>query len=434
MADIAVKVKNISKRYRIGLRENLPDTFIGSLSGWVKSPFSNFRRLQKLSHFSDENDTDDIIWAVKNISFEVRKGEVLGIIGKNGAGKSTLLKILCRITEPTSGKASMFGRVASLLEVGTGFHPELTGRENVFLNGTFLGMSKYEINQKFDEIVDFSGVEKFIDTPVKRYSSGMRVRLAFAVAAHLEPEILLIDEVLAVGDVEFQNKCLGKMKDVTEAGRTILFVSHNMEAVKSLCSRSIYIDKGKIKNIGNTIEIVNNYLGIHEITSRTAIINKDQIEELKHEELFQHEKYFEIDEISVCDHKNQLRLDYFSNEKILINVKFDCFYKIKNFRLAVNLFSGNGDLLMSSTFTDDSHMLKFTTLEPGHYNWQCELPENILGSNDFVIGVYLMNPYIHHLSVRSCFKINSKFKGHNGIIRLVNAPAAFKPKLKWTEI
>nr|MBC8179600.1 ABC transporter ATP-binding protein [candidate division KSB1 bacterium] len=260
MSNIAIKVENLSKRYRIGLKEELNDTFFATLSSWVKFPLSNFRRLQKLSNFNESNDSEDIIWALKDISFELNQGEVLGIIGKNGAGKSTLLKILCRITEPSSGKASINGRVASLLEVGTGFHPELTGRENVFLNGAILGMTKTEIERKFDEIVDFSGVEKFIDTPVKRYSSGMRVRLAFAVAAQLEPEILLIDEVLAVGDIAFQKKCLGKMESVSKSGRTVFFVSHNMAAVSSICSKAILLEQGRLVELGDTDQIIAQYM------------------------------------------------------------------------------------------------------------------------------------------------------------------------------
>jgi lipopolysaccharide transport system ATP-binding protein len=259
-----IKVKNLSKRYRIGLKEELHDTFFGALLSWVKYPLFNFKRLQKLSKFNESDESDDIIWALRDISFEVNKGEVLGVVGKNGAGKSTLLKILSRITEPTGGWAKANGRVASLLEVGTGFHQELTGRENVFLNGAILGMKKEEIERKFDEIVDFSGVGKFIDTPVKRYSSGMTVRLAFSVAAHLEPEIMIIDEVLAVGDVEFQKKCLGKMKDITSEGRTVIFVSHNMPSVIKLCDRAILIKNGKIEQEGKAIDVVADYLSDFE--------------------------------------------------------------------------------------------------------------------------------------------------------------------------
>src|SRR5690606_1633316 len=227
----------------------------------LKSPFVQYRKLRALTRFDKESET--VFWALRDINFEVKKGEVLGVIGHNGAGKSTLLKILSRITEPTSGEARLNGRVSSLLEVGTGFHPELTGRENVYMNGTILGMTKREINSKFDEIVAFSGVEKHLDTPVKFYSSGMKVRLGFAVAAHLEPEILIIDEVLAVGDYEFQRKCLGKMEDVSKnQGRTVLFVSHNLEAVKDLCPRSILIEKGKVNFEGVTDQVLNMYRNI----------------------------------------------------------------------------------------------------------------------------------------------------------------------------
>lgn len=261
MTNIAIKVENLSKRYRIGIKEQLPDTFVGAMTSWLKNPLSNFQQLRKLSHFSDNvTDSPDVIWALKDVSFEVKQGEVVGIIGPNGAGKSTLLKIISRITEPTAGRAILNGRVSSLLEVGTGFHPDLTGRENIYLNGTILGMSKLEVERKFDEIVAFSGVEKFIDTPVKRYSSGMQVRLAFSVGAHLEPEILLVDEVLAVGDASFQKKCLGKMGEVAKGGRTILFVSHNMQAVSGLCQRAIWFDDGMIQADGNVADVVQAYL------------------------------------------------------------------------------------------------------------------------------------------------------------------------------
>ena len=260
MTDIAIQVENLSKRYRIGTKEERHDTLLGGVSAWLKAPLTNYRKLRQLSTFSENGrHPEDIIWALKDVSFTVKKGEVVGIIGRNGAGKSTLLKILSRITEPTGGRAVLNGRISSLLEVGTGFHPELTGRENVYLNGTILGMSKKEIERKFDEIVDFSGVEKFIDTPVKRYSSGMQVRLAFAVAAHLEPEILMIDEVLAVGDIEFQKKCLGKMGDVAGEGRTILFVSHNMAYIEALCRKAVWINNGKLIKVDVTNEVIQAY-------------------------------------------------------------------------------------------------------------------------------------------------------------------------------
>lgn len=248
-----IRVENISKLYRIGNREAAYDTLRESIVQAVRAPFERLRRRNGKRNY-------ETLWALKDVSFEVAVGEVVGFIGRNGAGKSTLLKVLSRITEPTTGRAELFGRVASLLEVGTGFHPELSGRENIFLNGAILGMSRAEINRKFDQIVAFAELEKFLDTPVKRYSSGMYMRLAFAVASHLEPEILIIDEVLAVGDATFQKKCLGKLDEVAKEGRTVLFVSHNMVAVQSLCSRAFWLDKGEIQNQGPAKEVISQYL------------------------------------------------------------------------------------------------------------------------------------------------------------------------------
>jgi lipopolysaccharide transport system ATP-binding protein len=265
--ELAIKVDHISKCYRIGLKEKRNENFASALVQVLKSPITNFRQYRALYKFDDVGiDSDkfseqsDLIWALKNISFEVKKGEIVGIIGRNGAGKSTLLKVLCKITHPTKGIAQIRGRISSLLEVGTGFHQELTGRENVYLNGTILGMTKKEVERKFDKIVDFSGIEKFIDTPVKRYSSGMRVRLGFAVAAYLEPEVLIVDEVLAVGDADFQKKCIDKMQDAGRGGRTVLFVSHNMSAITRLCDRAILINDGMVADDGPAPEVVGRYL------------------------------------------------------------------------------------------------------------------------------------------------------------------------------
>ena len=254
-----IKVENISKCYKLGVinRHTLSDEL---KYRWIKLRGGNPRDHLGRIGSSREHVNGSEFWALKDVSFEVNQGDVVGFIGRNGAGKSTMLKILTRITEPTSGRAVIKGRVGSLLEVGTGFHPELTGRENIYMNGTILGMKNKEIAAKFDEIVDFSGVEKFLDTPVKRYSSGMYVRLAFAVAAHLDPEILLIDEVLAVGDADFQKKCLGKMGEIARGGRTILFVSHNAKAVRELCTRCVWFEGGQIHKNGTTDEIVSEYL------------------------------------------------------------------------------------------------------------------------------------------------------------------------------
>ena len=261
-----IKVENLSKRYVIGGKSEVHTTFRESLVHAARVPFNVIkRRAEKQSEMNE-------FWALKDVNFEVYPGEVIGIIGRNGAGKSTLLKILSRITEPTTGRIELFGRVGSLLEVGTGFHPELTGRENIFLNGAIIGMRREEIAKKFDEIVDFAEIEKFLDTPVKRYSSGMYVRLAFAVAAHLEPEILVIDEVLAVGDVEFQKKCLGKMDEVSKTGRTILFVSHQMGTIAQLCQNAIMLEKGELVLEGKASAVIADYInqGKEKFTSYRA--------------------------------------------------------------------------------------------------------------------------------------------------------------------
>jgi lipopolysaccharide transport system ATP-binding protein len=258
MSDVAIKVDHLSKLYRIGARGNRHDMLRDQIVHGIRHIFQ--RNGKPSTGGSSSVNSDLSLWALKDVSFEVKRGDVVGFVGRNGAGKSTLLKTLSRITEPTSGRAQIYGRVGSLLEVGTGFHSELTGRENIYLNGAILGMKKVEIERKFDEIVAFSEIEKFIDTPVKRYSSGMYVRLAFAVAAHLEPEILIVDEVLAVGDTEFQRKCLGKMEAVGQEGRTVLFVSHNITAVQKLCNKSVLLDSGELLAYGDTEAVTLTYM------------------------------------------------------------------------------------------------------------------------------------------------------------------------------
>jgi lipopolysaccharide transport system ATP-binding protein len=262
MSDIAIRAAGLAKRYRIGARQARYKTIRESLTESLAAPFVHLASAVARAVSRDGSgraDEDPHIWALKDVSFEIGVGEVVGIIGRNGAGKSTLLKILSRITEPTAGQVEIFGRVGSLLEVGTGFHPELTGRENIFLNGAILGMPRREIHHRFDEIVAFSEVEAFIDTPMKHYSSGMYMRLAFAVAAHLEPDILLVDEVLAVGDAAFQKKCLGKMGEVARAGRTVVFVSHQMNTIRRLCGRCLWLDGGRLRMTGGTVQAVSAY-------------------------------------------------------------------------------------------------------------------------------------------------------------------------------
>jgi len=257
--NVALSLHGIGKAYRLGSAEKAHRGAAATTTAWLARAVRNWKQLQSLGSASHAPDEEDVIWALKDISFTIERGEIVGLIGRNGAGKSTLLKVLARITTPSAGHAVVYGRMGSLLEVGTGFHPELTGRENVFLNGAILGMRRREIAAAFDSIVDFSGVERFLDTPVKRYSSGMRVRLAFAVAAHLQPDVLLIDEVLAVGDAAFQKKCLQQMENVGDNGRTIIFVSHNMSSVARLCNRTIALNRGQVVADGPSAQVIEQY-------------------------------------------------------------------------------------------------------------------------------------------------------------------------------
>jgi lipopolysaccharide transport system ATP-binding protein len=276
MSDFALRVHGLGKRYRIGAAERQATTAREALALLATAPARNLKRLTSLTSFRG-SESQNVVWALRDVSFELSHGEVLGIIGHNGAGKSTLLKVLSRITRPSTGWMEVYGRVGSLLEVGTGFHPELTGRDNVYLNGAILGMDRRYIARRFDEIVAFSGIETFIDTPVKRYSSGMYLRLAFAVAAHLEPEILIVDEVLAVGDADFQRKCLGKMGEVARAGRTVLFVTHNMAAVQALCSRAILLRRGSVVASGSVDDVVHQYLrGVETVSHEDLAMREDR--------------------------------------------------------------------------------------------------------------------------------------------------------------
>lgn len=321
--DIAIQVRGLGKKYIIGGPQKKYHTFRDAIVNSVRAPF---RRLTQ----RDIDQSSNEFWALKNVSFEVKIGEVIGIIGRNGAGKSTLLKILSRITTPTEGEVDIYGRVGSLLEVGTGFHPELTGRENIFLSGSILGMRKLEIEEKFDEIVKFAEIEKFIDTPVKRYSSGMYVRLAFAVAAHMDTEILLVDEVLAVGDAGFQKKCLGKMGDVAKEGRTVLFVSHNMAAVSALCSRAILLENGKLVLNDSTKQIIEMYLNVLSDTANIALSERTDRKG---------NGVVRFTDIWLSDITGKKIDHVYSGQNININIKYESKtnHPIRNFRVAFSL-------------------------------------------------------------------------------------------------
>ena len=327
--DIAINVSGVSKRYSIGVKKD--DSLRTSITSLFKSSGSS----------------SEDFWALKDLSFQIKKGDVVGVIGRNGAGKSTLLKILSQITRPTEGKIDIAGRIASLLEVGTGFHPELTGRENIYLNGTILGMTRKEVKEKFEEIVEFSGVQKFIDTPVKHYSSGMYVRLAFAVAAHLEPEILIIDEVLAVGDAEFQEKCLGKMKDVSTQGRTVLFVSHNMAAIQSLCTTGIFLQQGQLIAHGPIEKIINSYLASKTDATNTFISTKELPE---NQEL-------SFKSIRVTDGQNEPCSEFTCDEDIFISYAFNVNTFQKKYNIFATIKDKYGVPVFSSERQIDSDML-----------------------------------------------------------------------------
>ncbi len=375
MTNIAIRVANLSKRYRIGLEEEIHDTFAGALTAFVRSPVKNLRRLRGLSRL-EEGESEDIIWALKDVSFEVQRGEVLGIIGRNGAGKSTLLKILSRITEPTSGRAEIYGRVSSLLEVGTGFHPELTGRENIYLNGTILGMRKTEIDRKFDEIVDFSGVERFIDTPVKRYSSGMRVRLAFSVAAHLEPEILLVDEVLAVGDAEFQKKSLGKMESVATEGRTVLFVSHNIISVRNLCGRVIWLDNGYIFQNGDTLTVTEEYLQ-QSIQAKSLADVDTLIEALPSDPAFR------LHNIEIKQ-EGESRNVVLNGKPVVIEIRFTVLKQTTGLRVYFDLLDDH-DILIRTFHDDDVEAIP--TMDSGEYISVATIPANLLAPRKYELRI-----------------------------------------------
>lgn len=400
MSDLAIQAENLSKAYRIGLKEQQHETMLGALVAWVKAPLANFRSVRSLSKFDDVNLADrrskmadslssnfqlptpipsspsDIFWALKDVSFEVKHGEAVGIIGRNGAGKSTLLKILCRIAEPTSGRARIYGRVASLLEVGTGFHPDLTGRENVYLNGTILGMKKREVEARFDEIVAFSGVEKFIDTPVKRYSSGMRVRLAFSVAAHLEPEILIIDEVLAVGDAEFQKKCLGKLREVAGGGRTVLFVSHNMTAIANLCGLAMTLENGSSLGLGPAEQIVRDYL--RSSKARMALSARQM----------PHDAVITMQAIEVKQ-DGRTAGTFVTDRPISVCIRYRLGQPVGGLRIGFDLCNAEDDSVLWRTFDDDSETSEIFRPAPADYEAVCIIPGNLLAPHNYHIKLLI---------------------------------------------
>ena len=421
MAKSIISVKGLSKKYNITCRENYL-ALRDSIASCLKKPFYFLR--DRKSRVSTHED----FWALRDISFDIGQGEVVGVIGRNGAGKTTLLKVLSRITYPTEGEIRLCGRIGSLLEVGTGFHPELTGRENIYFNGSILGMKKKEIDEKFDEIVDFSGVEKFIDTPVKRFSSGMQVRLAFSVAAYLEPEILLVDEVLAVGDAEFQKKCLGKMKDISKGGRTIIFVSHNMSAIRSLCSRVIMLEGGKISMDSDPETTVSRYLD-QNLTLGACVSGKEL--ELKTEGAINRANpSIRFKEIKLLNQNNEPCSIFNSSEAIKICVTYECLNTVNNLRVSIYIVDEENREILMTTSIDDKEEVNSYRKNVGVYMSSCYIPPNMFGEKRFYVSVHLEYPKVEHLILDRVLGFDVIFQGYNSLSAIFKN-SFIRPCLKW---
>lgn len=420
MSDVAIGVKGLGKRYKIGKLQRRHDTLRDRIAD--ASLFNLFKR-RNGGAATQSGSQGDTIWALKDVSFDVRRGEVIGIIGRNGAGKSTLLKILSRITEPTEGYVDINGRVASLLEVGTGFHQELTGRENIYLNGAILGMKKEEIERKFDEIVAFAEVEKFIDTPVKRYSSGMHLRLAFSVAAHLEPEILLIDEVLAVGDVAFQRKCLGKMSKDALQGRTVLFVSHNMQAVRTLCNKTLLIQDGRLHSFGDSDAIVEAYL-----QASTRREHSNDLSELI--AALPPDPNFRLRDLTL-EQEGLPVTTVLSNRSLEVVIQFLVLKETPGLHVFVQLLDSEGTLLLESINNGDAEQLP--VVEEGEYVCRLVFPAEFLAPRNYevLISASIANvrscmpdPIRIPIDVQASGKFNRAYAGYV-------TPGKLAPLLEW---
>jgi lipopolysaccharide transport system ATP-binding protein len=373
-----IQIKNLGKKYRINHEKGKYVTLRDVIANVFRSPLIFLKdKTKKIVGIKTRED----YWALRNINTEIYPGEIVGVIGKNGAGKSTLLKILSQITPPTEGELTIKGKVGSLLEVGTGFHPELTGRENIFLNGAILGMSKKEISEKFDKIAEFAGIDKFLDTPVKYYSSGMYVRLAFSVAAHMESDILLIDEVLAVGDAEFQKKCLGKMEEITrDSKRTILFISHNLTAIQDLCSRTIVLNKGQVVFSGKTEDAIGHYLSLHRNTDSKINIEDDK------------SKPATITSITMLDERGSTHAEFPIHEQFKIQVDFECNVPLPNATLSSIFYPEDGSILLFSSDADKSGKIEGYT--QGKHSVSITVPAFLFNIGKYTLNIILHNPNV----------------------------------------
>ena len=409
----AISVKNLGKQYQIGAAETkfrynmLRDVLMDTV-------YAPVRLAKALIGKSDRRSNQNYVWALKDVSFDVDEGKVLGIVGRNGAGKSTLLKILSRVTEPTTGTVSVRGRVGSLLEVGTGFHPELTGRENIYMNGAILGMRRTEIDKKFDEMVDFSEVGQFIDTPVKRYSSGMYLRLAFAVAAHLEPEILVVDEVLAVGDAEFQRKCLGKMSDVAQQGRTVLFVSHNMSAILRLTQEAIVLKKGQLIKRAPTAEAVDFYLSSGQAESGERVWDAEDIPATS--------QPFKPVAIRIKDRSGKVVDTIRSTEPVTVEWEYQLDAPVTGLRAGMYLSTMRGEYVFTAFDTDDAAQFdQFGVRQAGRYVSRCNIPADFFNEGRYSLGVNA-----------SSFGVKRYFMDENALSFNVDISGA--PGTQWPEV
>ena len=423
MSKTIIRVENVSKAYRLGQIGS--GTLSDDIKVWWAKARGKPNPLLKIGQEDHGNREGEYLWALNDVSFTVDEGTVLGIIGRNGAGKSTVLKILSRVTAPTSGYIKVKGRIASLLEVGTGFHPELTGRENIYLNGAILGMKRTEIDRKFDEILDFSEVEQFIDTPVKRYSSGMYVRLAFAVAAHLEPEILVVDEVLAVGDAEFQRKSLGKMGDVAQQGRTVLFVSHNMSSILRLTQETIVLDQGRLVMRAASPEAVDYYLSAGDAKAGERIWQKEEIP--------LDATPFRPVALRLLDRNGQTVETIRSVEPFSVEMEYYLDAPLTGLRIGIYLNSTRGEQVLTSFDTDDdARFEKFISRPAGHYFSRCEFPKDLLNGGRYVLGVNASSYRIRRYFMdEKALAFNVDTSGAPGKQWLEPRPGALRPRLEW---
>ncbi|AUB83884.1 hypothetical protein THSYN_25025 [Candidatus Thiodictyon syntrophicum] len=416
----AIKVENLSKSYLVGHNAAQGERYTALRDVIARNARDLARKTRDMIHGRPiiQGDSVEEFWALKDVSFEIEQGDRVGIIGRNGAGKSTLLKILSRITEPTKGRIEINGRVASLLEVGTGFHPELSGRENILLNGAILGMSRKEVLRKFDEIVDFAEVEKFLDTPVKRYSSGMYVRLAFAVAAHLESEILIVDEVLAVGDVQFQKKCLRKMRDVTERGRSVLFVSHNMAAISSLCDKAIFLENGLIITVGSVSNVIDKYLNSGLVTA-----------ELFWKGPFEH-SLIRVESAEIVLGENEGLL---SHNPILVKTKIKIKKQIIGLVIGWELKNIQNETLAYSLFDDLDPISTEYSLQ-GCYEMIMRIPPDTLAAGDYILSLDVGIHNIKRLVPEKLISLGFRLENTAGIGRryLSARFSIFRPDWNWS--